>query len=247
MGDARDAPDREQARELPEGATRIWAPTGAPARGPACTLLAARATWRDALPSLPPPALTAPRSLRARRPLGSARSKCSSLDIGRWAHHRRSTDTGTAHRTLQAPSWLAWVEPARTAAHAPSVRAARSPRVADAPPVHLPCCSNVGWFTVTAAALGYSVVSFEATTPNAFAIRRSLCTNPQLQRRVALVNKVRGGATGRSCWLLCLARPLHAHLARAASQRVSRACALPRRCRDRLLRCRPAAGLERQD
>lgn len=49
--------------------------------------------------------------------------------------------------------------------------------------------ANVGYFTVNAAALGYSVIAFEATTPNAFAIRQTLCSNPQLQKRVALVNK----------------------------------------------------------
>ena len=61
--------------------------------------------------------------------------------------------------------------------------------------------ANVGWFTHNVAAMGYSVVAFEPTTPNALAIRQTMCDVPLLHSRISLVNKVRGkrreeGASG---------------------------------------------------
>lgn len=47
--------------------------------------------------------------------------------------------------------------------------------------------ANVGWYTVTAAALGYTVVAFEPMAPNLAALRRSLCDSPDLMERVTLV------------------------------------------------------------
>lgn len=48
--------------------------------------------------------------------------------------------------------------------------------------------ANVGWFTVNAASMGYSVIAFEPASSNAFAIKRTLCGAPLLQRHVTLVD-----------------------------------------------------------
>jgi hypothetical protein len=50
--------------------------------------------------------------------------------------------------------------------------------------------ANVGWFTVNAAAMGYTVFAFEPTSPNVFAIRHTLCGVPLLQNQVNLIHKV---------------------------------------------------------
>ena len=60
--------------------------------------------------------------------------------------------------------------------------------------------ANVGWFTHNVAAMGYSVVAFEPTTPNALAIRQTMCDIPLLHSRISLVNKVGAGSEeGRGC------------------------------------------------
>lgn len=53
-------------------------------------------------------------------------------------------------------------------------------------PLLLDVGANLGTFTITAAALGYDVVAFEAMERNVAAIHQTLCWNPELQERVTL-------------------------------------------------------------
>lgn len=50
--------------------------------------------------------------------------------------------------------------------------------------------ANIGVFTLTVAAQGFSVIAVEAMTSNANAIRHSLCANPSFLDRVYLIQKV---------------------------------------------------------
>lgn len=49
--------------------------------------------------------------------------------------------------------------------------------------------ANIGWFSLNAAAAGYSVISFEPMASNLEALRRTLCGAPGLQSRVTLFAK----------------------------------------------------------
>ncbi len=49
---------------------------------------------------------------------------------------------------------------------------------------------NIGTFSLSVAAHGFSVLTFEAMFANAQTIRHSICANPGMEERVTLVNKV---------------------------------------------------------
>lgn len=59
--------------------------------------------------------------------------------------------------------------------------------------------ANLGVHTLTAAAYGFSVIAFEPLWPNVQALRRSLCANPALARRVTLLTQVRPARCYQHC------------------------------------------------
>ncbi len=50
--------------------------------------------------------------------------------------------------------------------------------------------ANIGTFTLSVAAHGFSVVAFGPMHSNAMAIRMSLCADEGMRRRVTLIQKV---------------------------------------------------------
>lgn len=61
-------------------------------------------------------------------------------------------------------------------------------------PVLLDIGANLGWFSLQAAAAGFSVLAVEPMPHNQGAFRRTLSENPDLAARITLIPKV--GATG---------------------------------------------------
>jgi FkbM family methyltransferase len=51
--------------------------------------------------------------------------------------------------------------------------------------------ANVGWHSVVAAALGFTVLAFEPMDRNVACIRRTLCENPDMRKRFMLFATVR--------------------------------------------------------
>jgi FkbM family methyltransferase len=49
--------------------------------------------------------------------------------------------------------------------------------------------ANIGWHSIYAAAVGYTVLAFEPMLKNIGAVRRTLCENSELQQRLTLVSK----------------------------------------------------------
>jgi hypothetical protein len=56
--------------------------------------------------------------------------------------------------------------------------------------------ANIGWHSIYAAAVGYTVLAFEPMLKNIGAVRRTLCENSELQQRLTLVSKVGSLARG---------------------------------------------------
>ncbi|GAB4814954.1 hypothetical protein N2152v2_002000 [Parachlorella kessleri] len=56
---------------------------------------------------------------------------------------------------------------------------------------------NIGTFSLSVAAHGFSVLTFEAMFANAQTIRHSICANPGMEERVTLVNKGLGKEPGK--------------------------------------------------
>jgi hypothetical protein len=70
--------------------------------------------------------------------------------------------------------------------------------------------SNLGIFTLSAAAHGFQVIAFEPMYSNQLANRLSACANPRMHRRVTLINKVGGGGSSskRCCEQLLPCNPV---------------------------------------
>lgn len=56
--------------------------------------------------------------------------------------------------------------------------------------VFLDVGANIGWHSIYAAAVGYTVLAFEPMLKNIGAMRRTLCQNPELQQRLTLISTV---------------------------------------------------------
>lgn len=59
--------------------------------------------------------------------------------------------------------------------------------------------ANVGWHGLVAAAMGYQVIGFEPMDKNIACIRRTLCENPDMQKRYLLFTKVGETVTPYYC------------------------------------------------
>lgn len=70
-------------------------------------------------------------------------------------------------------------------------------------PTFLDIGSNVGWFSVSAASMGYKTISFDAMRTNGHMFRTTLCNNPELMEKITFVNKGLA-STEKTCKVISL-------------------------------------------
>lgn len=89
------------------------------------------------------------------------------------------------------------------------IKALKSPPITPVfdPPIFVDVGANIGWITLSVAAAGYKVVSFEALPDNLIMLRHSVCLNPAFLHNVTVLPFGLGNSTA-TCYMVAASNSL---------------------------------------